>query len=171
MALPIQALPKGLIGLLDINTGGVGPPMMSDLVAGTYSLDEHYMLGKRERIQTGLIAGGVAAGDFTFAAALTVPGNEAWYVRSYSIIAAVAAALTYQVMPTVIMPFAGGTAAYALGPAQFNQTSALASLLLAPMSGVFVVPPGSVMGGRCLSISAAIAVSVQANIDFVRFRL
>jgi hypothetical protein len=170
MPLPIQALPKGLISLLDINYGGAGPPNLSETVAGTFELTELYWLSKRERIiQTGG-AVGTATNQFNYNS-MTVPGNEAWLVYLYTCSAAVPALLTMQMQAAVQMPTTGGFSSYPIGPPASNTTNALASTLFAYADRIFIAPPGSIMGGITVSIGAATAVTGGAALDFVRFRL
>jgi len=171
MPYPIQALPKGLVGFLDLNTSGAGPPQLADQLVGTLDLLPFFALYKREALSSGAVAAGTATGDFAFSVALTVPQNEAWYVVAYNISAAIPLGLTAQIAPTYQRAIAGGNTAFPVGPPVTNASSALASLIRCHAFSPFWLPPASFPGGITMALSAATAFNAFGNIEFVRFRL
>lgn len=172
MPLTIQALPKGLVGLLDLNTGGAGPAVLADQSVGTVALEEHYWLFKRERVSQGGVAAGTTAQLFTFATTMTVPGNEAWLVYHFAISGPVALGLTIQMCPCIQLASPAGNQSLQIGPAVANQTSALASIITCYMDrGPILAPPGAILSGQTLAISAATAVTVGGTADVVKFRI
>jgi len=168
MPLPIQALAKGLVGLLELNTDGRGPTSLADQIAAVLDVQPLYLLGKRERFVTGAVAAGAAVGDFSFAGVgLSVPNNEAWWCIHYHISATIPVALTAQMTPTYQI----SGAVNVVGPTIFNQTNALASVLRVTNDRDFIVPPGGALAGLTNSLSAAVAFNGFGTLEFVRFRL
>jgi hypothetical protein len=168
MPLPIQTLPKGLIGLLNLNTDGRGPAVMADSVAGVLDLLPFYALDKRERLTTTAVAAGTSAGDFGFGAVgLLVPTNEAWLCLHYSIVCNPPIGLAVQLSPT----FQVNGLVWKVGDAANNINTALASRLYCWATQPFIVPAGGQLAGATESLSAATAFSAFGLLDFVRFRL
>jgi hypothetical protein len=171
MPFPIQALPKGLVGLLDLNTGGVGPPALADVVAATFDVTQLYALGKRERLLQSGVAAGTAPGSFAFAANLTVPQNEAWLVNLFTIVSTLAIGFQAQFCAALQLSTPAGGQSFQLGAPVSNQFSVTASVIICRSEGQFIAPPGAIFGGVTLSLSAATAFSAAGAVDFVRFRL
>jgi len=175
MPLPIQALPKGLVAFLDLNTSGIGPGSLAEQAVATLDILPFISLAKRERIATGTVAAGTGAGDWNFSAASpsgVVAPNEAWLVFNYHVQASIALGLTAAIQPTFWASVAGGSTVIPVGPPVSNGSSALASVLRAPSYGVpFWMPPGAFLGGLTPWLSAATAFNAVGVADVVKFRL
>lgn len=170
MPLPIQALPKGLVAYLDLNTGGAGPQALSDQLIGTLDLSQFFNLYKRERNFESGKAAGTSAGGFAFTT-LTVPGNEAWLVINQSISAVLPLGLNAQMACAYQAQSGGAVASYMTGEPVSLATVGIAGALFCKNSEAFVIPPGAIPAGITLAISAATAFNATCALDFVRFRL
>lgn len=171
MPLPIQNLPKGLVGYLGLNTGGAGPPVLADQIGGVLDVAEFYNLYQRERsLVTGVAAGGGAAGSFAFTAQ-TVPQNEAWLIYMHVINVNIVIGLTWQGCTAVQMQAGAGNQSFATGKNEQNATSAIASFLMLRSERPFIAPPNAILGGVTCSVSGAGAATANSVLDFVRFRL
>lgn len=80
MAERVNRVPQGLIPLLQLKTGGVTPPAVSDLLAGTIDLTDFYATNRYE-MQAVFNNTANAVGNV---ATLTVPESEFWLVYSAS---------------------------------------------------------------------------------------
>lgn len=85
---PIQVLPPGLLGLLQIKNGGMNPQFMVENVQPTFELSEWYLRSKLE-ISGSAATGAIGAGNAGVVAFTTnqvnlnVPANEWWWVTDY----------------------------------------------------------------------------------------
>lgn len=168
-----NALARGLPSYLDLVTQGRGPGDLSGLIQGTVELDKFYSLQKRERIVTTATPAGGANGPWSFFAnGGLVPNNEAWLLFHYSLRGVVALGTSVGIAPAVQLQQAAGYEAYQIG----DFTSYNGTLATAVVSGVafpsgLMLPPGAILGGLTINLSAATAFNLTGFADIVRIRV
>jgi len=173
MPLQSNARLPGLVDFLSLASEGRAPAELSDLIAPVLDQFEFIGLGKKERILSSLIAGGGALGEFAFAASLTVPAREAWFITKYCIGSNNnVSGDQFTVQPTIQMPIQGGLTAFVLGAPSPRLPGGDQYLIRAYMDvQPFIAPPTSILGGVTLSAqNPAGAFSVFGACEFIRLR-
>jgi hypothetical protein len=88
---PIQTLPLGLLGLLDLKTMGRNPPALGQTVAPVLDITQLYLNGKALEFAATSKAVGVGGYglflDFDTTVPITVPEGETWFVHDYTMLA------------------------------------------------------------------------------------
>lgn len=76
----IQKIPQGLLGFLQLKTGGRNPATLSDIVVPTWDLARLYLEADAEYVG---VNSTINAGGYTITA--SAPQNEAWIVTSFNV--------------------------------------------------------------------------------------
>jgi len=101
MSGPLQVIPAGLLGFLQLKNAGQNPRDLVDSVQPTFDLWRHYLASYGEiwnQASTFIQAGPVGAVGFGAFNTLpiVVPTQQWWYVHSYNVRVVVAAGDTYR---------------------------------------------------------------------------
>lgn len=131
MGKPIQTIPQGLLGLLQLKQTGANPSDLLETVQPTVDLTNWWL--QRQEVDIALVQSGFtnpvvinAAGIGVFGlAALTVPGNDTWLVTNLTILASLLATEDLVVSGGFTFP-GSGSAVYELGPALVEPTDSTA---------------------------------------------
>lgn len=83
MPVEIGRYARGIMSLLELRSGGVGPQTFSEQVVGVVDLSTLYLLQAREVVTLGTQANPVV-GNNVWAGDIPVPLGEMWYVWNYT---------------------------------------------------------------------------------------
>lgn len=168
-----NALARGLPAYLDLVTQGRGPGDLAGVMQGVVELDRWLSLQKRERITTTATAAGGANGPWSFfSTGGLVPNNEAWILFHYSIRGVIALGTSVGIAPAVQLQQAAGYEAYQIGDfTSYNGTLATAVVSGCAFPSGLVMPPGAILGGLTINLSAATAFNLTGFADIVRVRV
>ena len=94
MSGPIQTIPRGLLGWLQLKAGGSNPRDLADTVAGTIDLTQLYLYGVVQDEQSlfgaapttnAIATGGQGIQAFNIAAAnVVVPNGQTWWIHQWT---------------------------------------------------------------------------------------
>lgn len=175
MSKPIQLIPPGLLGLLQLKQGGRNPNELLETVQATIDLRDWYFQSRTVDATT-LIGGNpsialTVPGNFVFTAnPATVPNGQFWYVFDYTIDALIAtAADSLRIAPCWI---ANNNVApvqrYLLGPDANDIVSARANRhLMAKADHGFWLPPGAALGVEAFDVLTGTSITVTAHVRAV----
>lgn len=171
MSRPIQVIPPGLLGFLQLKNSGKSPVEFPEVLQPVIELRDWYFEARAEQtIATVSVANG-GSNFATFATPAIVPAEEYWAVLDFSAICPLLATTTVvsfvpawrivtgvsfsQFSVGVPQPLLAGTAAGRVGCAYMDRP--------------FFVPPGAELGLRIMANEiAAGTVDYQAQFRFVR---
>lgn len=105
MPFEVQALPRGLLNLLEMQSNGKGPSALSETLIPTVDATNLYLAARVE----GLL-GGISTPTFAFndIPQLTVPANELWVVeRINGLVQSGDAGVTFRGAIAILLPRAG----------------------------------------------------------------
>lgn len=178
---PVQIIPPGLLGFLQLKNMGKNPQLIPDSYQPTIEMRDWLFLARYEEVSV-TITGGISVGYTEFNGgdigvySGVVPDNEAWWLvgitaRTRPMIATESCqmeiawsqkngALSSQ-RPISIGP----TSPRVVGQAPLNQTRAICS------AGQLFLPPGAWLGIYALENVALSAMSISADLRMVRLRL
>jgi hypothetical protein len=169
---PIQIIPPGLLGALQLKQDGRGIVELFDTLQGTMELFDWYMQARAEwrTTLTGLTIN--ASGRLTFAAfspnSIVVPDREYWYVEQYSITAlpqpGAGTAVLNHFATAMVQQATGTQRPLSLGDAINGEVIDTANHLAVVAARGFFAPSGSILG-----FSYGCAVSAGGTIDFNAF--
>lgn len=169
---PIQVIPQGLTGFLQVKQTGKMPGELTELLYGVLELRD-WLFASRRNTEIELFGTGpnttVATGGIGFrglAPTPVIPQNQYWYVWSYTLLAATAAA-------TDVLSFApaisiqGGQTLELLGPTVFDQVTARQRNLACFVPSPFWAGPGDTFGFWVTDVSTAgitVAMRIRATV-------
>lgn len=162
---PIQVIPAGFLGLLQLKNLGRLPDTLMGSVQPTVDMLEMWL---RATLTAGLpsgthaLAGPAFAGYTPFTGvAIIVPDSEWWYVESFSVRTdTIGAGETIQGLAPAIQWNVGGGVKYAtLGPLTALVTGTAAGTQAISTSKPFWAPPGAQLGFWCESAVGAFALT------------
>jgi len=94
MTSPINTVPRGLLGLLGVQTGGRTPRDLDDRVYAGFEMFDLYTLADQRELYDATAVITAVLGDYpNVNGILTVPQNELWYVRDFVVEAAIVLAV------------------------------------------------------------------------------
>lgn len=163
---PIQVIPPGLMGLLQLKTGGNLPSTLADVVAPVLELRDWYLTARRVDHNTlfGAIPQRVLAtgnnGNFGFQLGgvnVQVPQNQIWYCEEMTINANLLAADYIRAAPTILTPGAGAsfTGSHLVGPDVNDVVTARARSVAGKADRGFWAFPGDIFGVQVFDILSA----------------
>lgn len=177
---PINRLPNGFLGLLDLKTGGRNPETLFRSVQPVVDMTRFYAESPNEfLLATITITGDTGGGFFPFTApvgGLVVPQNEVWYLSYASVSVGFTLAAGQSAMAAPGLRKAGTIAGLSLGTGsqnsqaslttQLNQAHWLAEYL--PM----LVQPGDELGLQLWrQVSGAVALTWTGQFLIQRLRV
>lgn len=148
---PIQTLPVGLTGLLNLKSHGRVPDELDSLVSPSVEILP-FWLNSRIEISNQTWTKAVGAGGFSlqsFATALQVPANEWWWVHDYSIEGrfTAAAGTSLDNMGAALWLSQNAPAAYTVvGNLVSGVSNAAGAAAIVSSSHGFWAHPGSILG-------------------------
>lgn len=174
---PIQLIPPGLLGFLQLKVGGLNPENLSTNLQATLELFEWYMQARLEHSSSSIsrtvnTAGG--AGSFVPflvpANALVVPDKEFWWVESFTILALLgAAADTTSFQCGWQSATLGAPSFYSVGPTETATGSATSNVeAFARSDRPFFCPPGAQLGIMNRQTVSAAGVQFFPYVRFAR---
>lgn len=180
MAGPIQTIPQGLLGLLQLKELGKNPPVLVDSVAPNLDLFQLYA----QRLmngEMGLFGGQMSTGNlvngnhgfqqfFVSGAACIVPQSEMWWVYEYSAdVATLAAADTLSGGVAILQQ---ASRPLLVGPT-YNDviTARVRSWISSPITTTFFAAPGATFGIYLTDILTGTNINVFGTLRAVRIPL
>jgi len=161
MSGPIQTIPQGLLGLLQLKQLGKNPFDLTDSVQSILDIFPLYV--QRLSNSTTLIVGSdslaLATGNIgnrTFVTA--VPQGQAWYIERMSIDATMAAADFIRLAPSIL--YEGAGAGFCVAPDTSDAITARGRRLRTAAGG-FWAPPGATFGVYVFDILAGTTIATQ----------
>lgn len=158
---PINRLPLGFLGLLDIKSGGRSPQEAAAFLQPVLDMSRFYVESSPEFINFNDT--GVASAGGSFRNGFTVPQNEAWFVTNYAVkwvFNAIANEICNAV-PAISTPSTPGISV-PLGPAaDTTMTTSLATNAKVGAAAIyrpFLANPGDRIG--CLTMQIITATSI-----------
>lgn len=170
---PIQGIPPGLLGLLQLKTVGRNPGTLDGNVSPGFELSDWYLRANQIQLSTTytqLMAATAGGGYqvFTTPSALVVPDGEWWYVNFYAARGGLAAADTVNQMRTAIQT-------NRVAPVRFgrfggpNTLAGQGSLLCFDTD--FWVPPGAEFGVHVANVVSPAGVTLTADLVYTPCQL
>jgi len=142
---PIQQLPPGLLGFLQLKSQGQNPSLLADSYQPSIEMLDWLLLASNETLQVGFAAGTIGGNlaSSTVNAVATVPNEEWWYVHRFSVgVAPVGATRISNVGLIMTLSAAGAAANFSLAS---NPVIGVADLVNVGAQGFFA-PPGAILG-------------------------
>jgi len=176
---PIQAIPQGLLGFLQLKNMGKNPSEISDLLQPVMDLREWYL----QTAQRNFIGNGGAApsaalpnntvgfiGWLATVPNITVPPNEWWYCPYYTALSAtLVAGETIQFGVGFRNPDAGFTYQTLIGDPCDPVTGANKRAFA--FARDFWVPPGSQLGIQVIQTVTAATITVEGHLRYVPLQI
>lgn len=168
---PIQTIPSGLLGFLQLKNMGRNPSELVDALSPTLQMNDWYFMSRAEQLPVGSrnVANG-AVGILPWTTnPLIVPNEEAWWVIDYNVTVSIVTGETCGVHcgwrdPTSF-PHLFGTPSFFL-----NGPAALTYQPVAYGGGIFL-PPGSELGVYVAAATTAANIEASGNGWIVRLPL
>lgn len=170
---PIQLIPPGLLGFLQVKNQGRNPQLLPNTLQPTMDLLTWLMEARAETTVATVDVAPAAIGftPYTTPAAVVVPSEEYWYVHDYTIQNNTALIATSTVSFACAWRIVTG--------ALFSQFGVgVPQPLLNGVAGgrggfafaefPFFLPPGAEMGIRVIANEAAANITYQGNVRFTR---
>lgn len=178
MSGPIQTIPQGLLGLLQLKELGKNPGVLVDSVAP--NLDLFQLYAQRNMVSEGSLFGSSIAsaalvngnhGFQTLTSSVTtcqVPNNEMWYVYEWSLdVQAQNAADFIAAAPAVLA--LNQTRAILVAPIYADVISArVRGWISSPLTNAFFAGPSTVFGFYVTDILAGTTITVTATMRAAR---
>lgn len=166
---PIQQIPQGLLGFLQLKNRGQNPSELPDVLSPGFELSNWYLeTGAEIVVQDAPVA--VAVGTINL---ITVPNDQWWLVHDFFVNVGLDAGSTVFGCPV----YRHGQAAVAATPMplaepRLFQFAVEGALALAPSTIVLpmFLPPGARLGFRATATSGAIAALSTAAARITRLR-
>jgi hypothetical protein len=165
---PIQAIPPGLLGLLQLKTVGRNPGELDSTVTPGFELSDWYLRANQEQLNTSftqLMAATAGGGyqPFTTPSVLTVPDGEWWYIAHYAVRGGLAVGDTINQMRIALQTNRTGTVRFG----RFGAPSTLAGQgSLVCFDNDFWAPPGAEFGVHVSNVTSAAGVTLTADLRF-----
>jgi hypothetical protein len=174
MAGPIQVIPRGLLGMLQLKSGGNNPSQLNETVQPVIDLYPQYKesLAQYQPLGGIALASGAVGPNFFAPLAIIVPDNEIWWCMNYGIY-------------TGLMPVATDDCVFAplmrttrVGSIRIELCPNATPMPVAPSVAAanrqkfagasgFWMPPGSELGFFISSITAAVTVAFTGDLRYV----
>lgn len=159
---PIQTLPRGLTGLLNLKVLGRVPDELLGTVQPTVDI-EPYWMNYRAVTNESLVHGRTlttqGGGALTFSPGnITVPDGEIWYVHHYgvdTVLTAAAGQVVERVQPCIIYNLVGTIVHVPVGTTETLSSSATVSVSATVGAHDFWLPPGASLGFYVGSVTSA----------------
>lgn len=165
---PIQSIPPGLLGLLQLKTVGRNPSELDSTVTPGFELSDWFLRANQEQLNTSytqLMAASAAGGyqAFTTPSALVVPDGEWWYVSHYAARGGLAVGDTVNQMRTALQTNRTGTVRFG----RFGAPATLAGQgSLVCFDTDFWAPPGSEFGVHVSNVTSAAGITLTADLRY-----
>lgn len=158
---PIQIIPRGLLGLLNLKNAGKAPPLLGGVVTPTLDLLEMYCSNLYEQVSATVA---VAAAVGPVQSDLVVPETEVWFVRVATATTDVLGAgdsITLQ----VTIAYSGITTI----PVGDPQSAAVGGRIRCTSGNdIIIAPPGSIFGCWVAALGGAVNVDIAALVTRAR---
>jgi hypothetical protein len=173
---PIQTLPLGLLGLLQLKSGGSNPSQLADTVSPTYDLGKFYE--NNQSLLCATLFGGTPAlttnarGAPVFQVGgvnITVPQKELWYVQEWTISCNLLAAEYIRFAPWFTGP--GALSNLQMGPDYNDVVTARVRFASARIDRPFFAHAGCFFGCFVYDIITAGTITVSMEMRAVRMSL
>lgn len=157
---PIQIIPQGLLGLLNLKNNGQMPSELGTSVMPQLDMLELYVNGLLEQVSDPVAVAAVIGPN---ASALVVPQTQCWFVRSLFITTdTIGAGEAITIQPAISI---GGIAFVPMGD---KAAGVPGDVIRVATTDIIVATPGTVFGFFVQQITGAVNVNVQALIARVR---
>lgn len=173
MSGPIQTIPQGLLGLLQLKQTGNNPRDLAESVQPTVDQFPLWIQRLSVDISLALFGGNSsvaiptanAGANFFTTNPLNVPQGVAWYVESYTISASLLAAESVIFAPGVL--YIGLGMMHPLTPPVADVVTARARQIRAAARG-FWLPPGAALGAFVFDNVTAATITLTGNVRGVQ---
>jgi len=168
---PIQVLPPGLLGFLQLKNSGQNPTNLPDTLQGVLELREWMLMARVEEWEN-TIGHGVALPNATvgFSAfspnTIQVPNREWWWVERYTVFSGTLGAgeLT-EFAPAIATITTGTLIVHALSKTAAGGGPDVALVQVAER---FFAPPGSILGLWSINVTTAASILFTGNARVTR---
>lgn len=169
---PIQVIPPGLLGFLQLKNSGRNPTIFPDELTPTLELFRWYMAAREIELDPALSGINVANGAVGFTVyapnAIVVPANQMWWVREYSIqTGALNAADTVSFQPAWANSTVGVLSVHLEGDNLPPLTGTAVTRKGFASARDFFLPPGSQLGIAIGANETAGTVAYSAALRYV----
>lgn len=169
-ARPIQVIPPGLMGFLQLKNQGTNPEDFPGVLQPVMELRDWYLQARSQNFlnaaATTTFTTGIGTSGFTTGAGnIIVPDQEWWFVHQYSLTAGLVAGDTLNaLLPVLITPRLGVQHRHQVGRMQTGPQTG-ANALVAALGEAFWAPPGSELGFTYAGV-AAVNISVAGYVRY-----
>jgi len=173
MSGPLQVIPQGLLGFLQLKSSGMNPRDLVDTVQPTFDLWKHYLRSMAINWTTasGVAVIGNAGGGAVYSPnAIIVPQNEVWYVTTYGVSLSPLTAGDVADFSPALRLTSVGTIIWNLCPNVNPRLPLVAATGYTPhvSSHDFFAPPGSEFGFWIQGATFAASETFSANLRYTR---
>lgn len=171
---PLQLIPPGLLGLLQLKQEGRGLVELPDVLQGVIELRDWYLQARSEwslTTHSGVINATGRANFLTFANPVAVPEQEWWFVHQYVVkadpVPGAGSAEVHSLVPVMIQQATGTARSVAIGSGQFPVGANTAAHTVWAEGRDFFAPAGARLG---LAYGVTVAGGGTVNVDaFIRY--
>jgi len=171
---PLQLIPPGLLGFLQLKNAGKSPSELSSLLQSTMELRDWFFQSTFEQvIQTATITNG-SVGFNLYTTPIIVPSGEYWWVHSYAVhVGGLIATDTVSFAPGFRLVQGGANAQYSVGVPQPLITGTAATRQgAAYVNDGWFVAPGTEFGIRVMANETLGAgLTYTGQLRFTRLRI
>lgn len=174
MSGPIQIVPPGLLGYLNIKNAGNNPSDLLDTVQPTLDLRDWWFQARLEvtTVTQSFLATTASVGFKAFTTnPVTVPQGQMWYVTEYVVAANISTAADTITMAAALETDLVNLTFCTLGPNERDVINARARFLVARADRPFWLPAGSLLGAVVYDCLAAVNITVLGGLRFARLTL
>ena len=168
MSGPIQTIPQGLLGLLQLKQAGRNPDQLSETVAPTVDMLTLWLNRQNVDLSINVIGGAstrnqptATPGEFVFSVLpIVVPPGQTWWITDYTVKATLAAAETLVFAPAIL----GGLFFNSMLAAPVNDIITARARFVSCFARNFWLLPGQGLGYFCFDSVTAGNIVVTGTI-------
>lgn len=165
---PVQVIPQGLLGLLQLKQTGASPGHLSDVIDPIIELRD-WLMFSRELSEVGLGFGGAivsvataSPGFKAFVPNIVVPNGQAWYVTRFCVDGALLAAESIRLVPAFTEPGTGSV--FSLGADYNDVITARARQFAVTYGTPFWLRPGDNLGVWVFDDVTAASIAILGHV-------
>lgn len=173
---PVQVLPKGLLGFLQLKNAGKNPDRLSNTLSPSLDLFEWYMAGTAQDIIPAPATAALPTGSTGFQAftvnPVIVPQQEIWWVQNFGVLSsALGATESVGFMCAIQGVPAAVAGTYMFGDRRTILTGTATGRVARAYANGFWVPPGYTFGAMVEVHEVTTAVTYNGTLRVVRMQI